>query len=193
MTPDDMRAQLAKLLTCCVQDAALTGWEYTLTCALPLPIPDDLRPRGAVVTQWGALSCEPPALIFEPNYSTDGCTAVPDFSHGSTFSRCQYELQHYGPTIALRRCGPFVAHWFHDWLYQHAVEVAAAWACSVWAVIRYANRLFLAHMDLCGTPKAQRLTYYAGVCLLGHQFAWFGRQKRGIVSWFKRKENGNEG
>jgi len=188
MTDSETRELLAALLGACVQDRAVCGWEYMLIEDRCVPIAPHLPPQGPFVAEWGSiLGGTGWGIMLRECYATDGCTAAPDFSEGATLSRCLYALQTEGPEAALRLAGPFVAHWCHDFIYQHAVEIAAAWGCSVWAVIRWANELFNWHMQICGTPRAQRLAYYWAVCLVGHQFAWVGRQKRALVKIIKGK------
>jgi len=163
----------------------VTGWRYTLTADISLPIPPHLAPRGVFRSEWMELV---PDLLHpgwwvrrvRKPYSTDGCTAVKDFSFGATLSRCLHVLRHEGARAALRLCGPLIAHWGHAPDYQFAAEMAAAWGCSIWAVIRWANDLFDWTMEVCDTPKRQRRLYAAGVRVLGHPFAWAGRQWRAL-------------
>ncbi len=42
----DKLRMLASPLRNCVQDATVTGWEYTLTADIALPVPAHLRPRA---------------------------------------------------------------------------------------------------------------------------------------------------
>lgn len=190
MSETEVKTMLAQPLEECIQDGCATGWEYTLTADARFPIQPELAAQiGAVVHEWFTIEKHADGwavLTIRRPYSTDGATLVPDFSHGATLSRCQHTLAQDGPDAALALCGPFVAHWPHDLCYQFAVDLAAAWDCSVWAVIRWANRYFNWLMLECGTPAGQRKLYYAGVCLMGHQFAWIGRQARAVRGWFDR-------
>jgi hypothetical protein len=179
MTDEQSRSMLSRLLTACVQDRAATGWRYTLTHDCPVPIPAHLMPRGAVVTRWGSILIaeEGACIMLTEGYATDGCTMAADFSHGATLSRCLH-IAKTAPTAALKLCGPFVAHWAHDFTYQHAPEIAASWVCSIREVIRWADELFHWHMLVCGTPRGQRLRYYYTLRLVGYCFAALTRAWR---------------
>ena len=182
MTQEDRYNLYAKILRSCVQDRGTHGWEYTLTDQVVIPLPEHIPFPGTAANGWFMLYDKPtPTLSLVRNYSTDGCTGAPDFSYGATLSRVLYTLQTEGEAAALKLCGPFIAHWTHDALFQFAKEVAAQAEVSTFSVINYANKVFNFHMEDCGTPRGQRLLYYAAVTIAGQPFAWYGRQKRRIL------------
>ena len=138
----DYKTQLAQCLTLCVQDADVTGWRYTLIGDIAHHVPDALTAGlSAIVHEWFEFrnGVDGWAIAIHAPYSTDGATMAPDFVPWATLSRCQHVLGSQGPVAALRLCGPFIAHWCHDIIYQFAVEIAGALGWSVWRTIRFAN------------------------------------------------------
>lgn len=75
---------------------------------------------------------------------------------------------HFAVTVApsFRRALPGAC--LHDWGYQHASEIAAAWGCSRRDVLRLFDYWFLAQMS--ASQFLLKRTYFAGVRLFGHAF-----------------------
>lgn len=92
-------------------------------------------------------------LIFvKDGYAFDGATMVPDMY------------------FAVKGAA------FHDPFYQFAKEMSEVWECSVWAVIRFADKLFYEVMKK--HSKGYNIlptVYYAGVSVFG--YSWW-RSKR---------------
>lgn len=179
--------RFAEGVTDAVQDKCLTGYEYVRVGDLLYPIPDQLAPPCWFRGRWVRIEdhhCGEWTIVIRAPYATDGCTLAPDFSHGATFSRACHTIKVDGPEAGLRLCGPLAAHWAHDAMYQFAVEMADAFGWSIWRTIRWANRYFDWVMGECGTPRWQRWLYFGAVTLVGHQFAFVGRQARAVREWF---------
>ena len=120
------------------------NWKYTL--------PRDLYYRTSI---------EPPAEIFFENewvmiykhaivlkksYSWDGATCAHDY-----------------PWVVYPSC-------LHDAIYQFAEDIARAWGCSVWTVLKWGNHVFNEAMIREGAPKHARRRYYGAVTVAGYAF-----------------------
>ncbi len=167
------REAYAYLLRSVVQDRAGSGWEYTLARDVRLPLPPDLPPPALIETRW--MATEPSEdwggyLMLPEGYSWDGCTYVPDFSRGATLSRVLHTLNTEGVPAALGLCGPLIGSAYHDPIYQYARDISKAAGMSRRRVLRWGDDIFLRIMQLCATPRLQRLSYYAGVRALGWVF-----------------------
>jgi hypothetical protein len=175
-----------------IQDRNWYGYEYTARRSFALSFPSHLLPPCVYSNEWVSVLAtdDGASLVTHREYSTDGCTAVADVSHGATLSRCQAMIADGDVEGALRLCGPLVAHLYHDPLTQFAREMGRAFGWPVWRTIRWANAVFAWAMAECGTPWLQRWAYMIGVEVFGHPFCWFGRQKRDFLKWLKKVTKG---
>ena len=174
MEPGEIRAFLAAPIRYAIQDRRFCGWSYTLTHDIIFPIPAHLSGGlRSFKNEWMSIERQGYRwfLVLRKDYSSDGCTAAPDFALFATLKKCRALLDECRLDEALRLAGTYVAHWPHDAVYQFASEIKRAWDCPVGEVIDWANQFFNWIMQQCGTPASIRLAYYRAVCLLGSKFA----------------------
>ena len=86
----------------------------------------------------------PGALRLNRFYAWDGATCAPDF---------EWVLK---PSL------------YHDAIYQFAEDIARTWGCSVWTVLRFADRVFFEAMT--DAPPIMRCIYYGAVATIGYPF-----------------------
>ena len=79
-------------------------------------------------------------------YSWDGATCAPDF---------KWALK---PSM------------IHDAIYQFAEDIARAWGCSVWRVLRFGDKIFREAMYRECAPAWGMMTYYGAVTVCGYDF-----------------------
>ncbi len=75
---------------------------------------------------------------------------------------------HFAVSVApsFRRALPGAC--LHDWIYENAAQIAAAWGCDRRDVLRLADYWFLAQMS--ASQFLLKRTYFAGVRIFGYAF-----------------------
>lgn len=104
----------------------------------------------------------------------DGMIYRERMADGSPVLYCEIKAGfHFAVSVAPNFPTAIPAACVHDWIYAHADEIAAAWCCSVWRVLRLADHWFLALMRY--TRFGFRRTYFLAVRAAGYPFNRIGR------------------